>query len=160
MNIFVLDQDPILAATMMCNKHIPKMIVESAQLLATAHANGSSPYKHTHFNHSCAKWVRQSIDNYCWLVVHAKELCNQYTQRYGKIHATQKVVQWYETNIPELPLLPQTPFAIAIKDTTYHTNDPITSYRAYYIGDKSKFARWAPRATAPSWWPFAEGEVI
>ena len=37
MNIFVLDSDPVIAAQMMCDKHIPKMIVESAQMMCTAH---------------------------------------------------------------------------------------------------------------------------
>ena len=37
MNIFILDKDPYLAAQMLCDKHIPKMIVESAQMLSTAH---------------------------------------------------------------------------------------------------------------------------
>ena len=37
MNIFILDKDPKLAAQMLCDKHIPKMIIESAQMLSTAH---------------------------------------------------------------------------------------------------------------------------
>ena len=37
MNIFVLDKDPRVAARMLCDKHVPKMIVESAQMLSTAH---------------------------------------------------------------------------------------------------------------------------
>jgi|SRR6056300_649111 len=37
MNIFVLDSDPVIAAQMMCDKHIPKMIVESGQMLSTTH---------------------------------------------------------------------------------------------------------------------------
>lgn len=37
MNIFYLDADPIVAAQMMLDKHVVKMIVETAQLLSTAH---------------------------------------------------------------------------------------------------------------------------
>ena len=37
MNIFALDKDPTQAARMMCDKHVVKMILESAQLLSTAH---------------------------------------------------------------------------------------------------------------------------
>ena len=37
MNIFVVHTDPHIAATMLCDKHIPKMIVESALMLSTAH---------------------------------------------------------------------------------------------------------------------------
>ena len=37
MNIFVLDNDPVIAAQTQCDKHVVKMIVESAQMLCTAH---------------------------------------------------------------------------------------------------------------------------
>ena len=37
MNIFVLDSDPVVSAQMMCDKHVVKMIVESAQMLSTVH---------------------------------------------------------------------------------------------------------------------------
>ena len=37
MNIFILDKDPIKAAQQQCDKHVVKMIVESAQMLSTAH---------------------------------------------------------------------------------------------------------------------------
>ena len=36
MNIFYLDKNPNTAAKMMCDKHIIKMILESAQMLCTA----------------------------------------------------------------------------------------------------------------------------
>ena len=36
MNIFALSTNPTKAARMMCDKHIPKMIVESAQMMASA----------------------------------------------------------------------------------------------------------------------------
>jgi len=37
MNIFILSEDPVTAAQMQCDKHVVKMIVESAQMLSTAH---------------------------------------------------------------------------------------------------------------------------
>ena len=37
MNIFILHEDPVVAAQMLCDRHVPKMIVESAQMLSTAH---------------------------------------------------------------------------------------------------------------------------
>lgn len=37
MNIFYLSEDPVEAAQMMVDKHVVKMILESAQLLSTAH---------------------------------------------------------------------------------------------------------------------------
>jgi hypothetical protein len=37
MNIFFLDKNPKLAAQMQCDKHVVKMILETAQMLSTAH---------------------------------------------------------------------------------------------------------------------------
>lgn len=155
-NIFVLDKDPKLAASYQCNKHVVKMIIESAQLLCTAH--NVAPYKKTHYNHPCAIWTRQSLQNYCWLVEHALELCNQYTVRYGKIHKTQAVIEWCEKNKPNLPNIGLTSFVLAIKNTQYHDPDPVKAYRNYYVAEKSKFAKWKPKCNTPSWWPFREAD--
>ena len=37
MNIFVLDRDPELAAKYHCDKHVVKMVLESAQMMCAAH---------------------------------------------------------------------------------------------------------------------------
>lgn len=37
MNIFVLNEDPVIAAQEQCNTHVNKMLIESAQMLSTAH---------------------------------------------------------------------------------------------------------------------------
>ena len=71
MNIFYLDSNPRLAAEYQCNKHVVKMILETAQLLSTAHrvldeGCNISPllYKATHKNHPSAIWVRSGADQY------------------------------------------------------------------------------------------------
>jgi hypothetical protein len=156
MNIFVLSTDPIQAAVYQCNKHVVKMIVETAQLLSSAHSKDIAPYKHTHTNHPCAKWSRASLDNYRWLARHGIALCTEYTKRYSKIHKTQAVLIWLRDNEPKIESVGMTPFAIAIKNTDYHNSDPVKAYQAYYIGDKKRFAKWAPRAKPPTWWPFKE----
>ena len=58
MNIFILDKNPKLAAAMHCDKHVPKMILETAQMLSTAHRVYDTPqaenlYKQAHLNHPC-----------------------------------------------------------------------------------------------------------
>jgi hypothetical protein len=93
MNIFYLSNDPEKAAKYMYNKHVVKMILESAQLLCTAHIisdgeNANVPYKVTHKNHPSAVWVRESIANYQWLYNHMMALGEEYTRRYGKKHLT------------------------------------------------------------------------
>ena len=46
MNIFVLDRSPQAAAQMQCDRHVVKMVLESAQMLCTAVnlLGGESPY--------------------------------------------------------------------------------------------------------------------
>lgn len=91
MNIFYLDKSPIRAAQMQCDQHVVKMILESAQLLSTAHheLDGFSPaYKPTHKNHPSAVWARSSLSHYRWLYSHMIALGVEYTRRYGKVHLT------------------------------------------------------------------------
>jgi hypothetical protein len=86
MNIFYLHRDPIVAAKVQYNKHVVKMILESAQMLCTAHHHFNEdtnvPYKKAHYNHPSTKWVRESIDHYFWLYDHMIGLGEEYTRRY------------------------------------------------------------------------------
>jgi hypothetical protein len=70
-NIFYLDKCPYKAAEVQYNKHVVKMILESAQMLCTAHhVLGSSvniPYKAAHINHPSTIWVRENSSHYDWL---------------------------------------------------------------------------------------------
>jgi len=105
MNIFFLDKNPKLAAEYQCNKHVVKMVVESAQLLSTAHRvlTESCPeflYKATHKNHPCGIWVRTAPANYIWLATHALALCKEYSYRYGKTHKSQPIIEWCLDNVP------------------------------------------------------------
>ena len=91
MNIFYLHRDPHKAAEYQYNKHVVKMILESAQMLCTAHhcimgSDADVPYKLAHRNHPSTKWARQSGQNYAWLYYHMMELGREYEKRYGKKH--------------------------------------------------------------------------
>ena len=44
MNIFYLHKDPVIAAKVQYNKHVVKMILESAQMLCTAHHHYAEQY--------------------------------------------------------------------------------------------------------------------
>jgi hypothetical protein len=95
MNIFYLDRDPVKAAQIQYNKHVVKMILESAQMLCTAHHhyaeqlvydNEYIPYKKAHYNHPSTIWTRQNSRHYYWLFNHMLALGEEYTKRYGKKH--------------------------------------------------------------------------
>jgi hypothetical protein len=148
MNIFVLDENPIAAAKFACDKHVVKMILESAQLLCSVHPEGTAPYKRTHYNHPCTKWTRESEHNYDWLISHAYALCLEYTKRYGKVHKSQQVIKWCDENRPKLPQCGPTPFAQAMPEQ-YKNDDIVEAYRAYYLGEKKRFATW--KTEIPYW---------
>jgi len=90
MNIFYLHPDPSKAASFFYEKHKVKMILESAQMLCTAHHvynNGDNvPYKKAHLNHPSTIWVRESVHHYWWLYDHMIALGKEYTARYNKHH--------------------------------------------------------------------------
>ena len=90
MNIFYLDKDPFKAAKVQYNKHVVKMILESAQMLCAAHHilgdSADGPYKLAHKNHPSTIWVRENSLHYAWLYKHMIALGLQYTYRYGKTH--------------------------------------------------------------------------
>jgi hypothetical protein len=146
MNIFVLHTNPTICAKWHVDRHIVKMPLESAQMLCTAlNINGvKSPYKSAHINHPCSIWVRQSFDNYMWLCTLAKELCKEYTFRYGKIHACQSVIDYAIENVPDIPKIGLTPFALAMDDV-YKLENPILSYQNYYIKGKAHLHSWKKR---------------
>ena len=82
MNIFNLDENFIISAEFHNDKHCCKMIVELAQLLCCAHhsINNTFPniYKKTHFNHPCAVWVRECVENYNYTYNLFCALCDEY----------------------------------------------------------------------------------
>ena len=152
MNIFVLNNDPKIAARQLCDKHVVKMILESAQMLCSAFENGEAPYKRSYYNHPCTKWVRESQVNYEWLLTHAYEMCDEYHNRYGKIHKSLDAIDWCDNNSYKLGLdqeLGLTPFVQAMPDK-YKNDDAVQAYRAYYNGEKSYFAKWSNQLI-PDW---------
>lgn len=156
MNIFYLDDNPALAAKYHCNKHVVKMILETAQLLCSAYHMISNteleiPYKLTHKNHPSAQWVRESKANFDWLCELGLELCLEYTRRYRKTHKTKAVIQWCIDNSDSLHFEQINPTAIRLcmPDECKINGEPIQSYRNYYKKYKSNIAIWD---STPFWW--------
>jgi hypothetical protein len=146
MNIFYLNKEPKLCAQYHVDKHVVKMILETAQLLSTTHwvLGGEGPYKQTHKNHPSAIWARSNKSNYTWLCELGMELCKEYTHRYGKTHKTQKHIEWLSTNIPNIPDGEFTQPTLAMPEQ-YKSDDHVQAYRLYYIKDKSHLHSWKKR---------------
>lgn len=138
MNIFYLDPDPFICAKFHCDKHVVKMILETAQMLCAVHHRYGQRldwmYKPTHTKHPSTLWAGDSVIHYNWLQKLGLELCYEYTHRYRKIHKTQNILE--KLVLPPMEL-------IYLQEKTW--NDPprcmpdeckaassLESYRIYY----------------------------
>ena len=147
MNIFYLDKCPDKAARLQYNKHVVKMILESAQMLCTAHhCYGDKwqvenvPYKQAHLNHPSTIWARKSRSTYMWLYNHMLALGGEYTKRYGKTHLTITKCKEFLA-IPPVNIqgeeFTQPPQAMPDE---YKSNCAIHAYWRYYVHDKKRIA--------------------
>jgi len=184
MNIFILDLDPVIAAQMQCDKHVVKMLLESAQMLSTAHriidGNGvrglsksgkrsvlkwSHPtldevlYSAVHQNHPCTQWTMISKSNYQWHYAHFVALCDEYSYRYGKVHKTdgklRDVLKFNPKNIPDLDLT-EFPLAMGDNPECKIIEDPVKSYRKFYQTKQKRFKMLWTRRKVPSWFEVIE----
>jgi hypothetical protein len=168
MNIFYLHKDPKTAAKYHCDKHIPKMILESTQMLFSAYYEAIDEknstelqrvfkgcpkiYKKAHYNHPCTIWSRSNIDNWTWLHDLGYYLCRQYTYRYnGKIHKCEAILKWMKLNQPKIINPKPCKIAQAMPEYLKIPNKPVTAYRLYYSVYKSYFAEWK-KTKAPNWY--------
>ena len=170
MNIFVLDESPIISAQMQCDKHIVKMPLETAQMLCSVlHRHGQGhlvPYKEAHKNHPCTLWAGDSAANFSWLVQHGMELCFEYTRRYNKIHKCQQVIMdiretdWGTLQYQDMEMTPHPqcmPEEYKEQDgltPIYYVNNipnVVRAYRKYYINDKKDIAKWNKSRPMPDW---------
>jgi len=174
MNIFFVDKDPQKAAISLVDKHVVKMILESAQLLSTAHRVldgeveiGQSKtgrkatrwvlpdgredifYKATHVNHPSAKWCRESVENYLWLADHLFALLDEYTYRYGKTHKTSALAYYLQSPPLKLKEWDFTTPPSAMDIAYIISNDPVENYRNYYKIGKARMHSWKMREPPP-----------
>ena len=103
MNIFILDTNPVLAARMHCDKHVPKMCVEAAQMMASAlRRHGATdedmpltkagkPYKGGYAHHPCTVWAGESEITSFGLARHAIALCAEYTNASAKSRLSRPI---------------------------------------------------------------------
>lgn len=171
MNIFYLSHDVKRCAELHVDRHCVKMILEYAQLLCTAHRmiDGdlyigrtqtgrkakrwkhpddtleSVLYKATHVNHPSAVWARASTDNYVWLYNLWLNLCEEYTYRYGKVHASYVKLNDILANPPKkLSSVKFTQPTPAMPDDCKRECS-IESYQYYYKNHKQHLAKWTKR---------------
>lgn len=180
MNIFILDENAVAAAQLQCDKHVVKMILESAQMLSTAHrlldgrmVLGKSKsgrtsktwvlddivrdtvlYKAVHINHPCTIWTMESSANYHWHFQHFKALHDEYMHRYNKTHKSYMSLANILVDAPDnIPYAPMTPFKLAMGAAPECINeqDPVGSYRAFYQTKQDRFKMTWTKRNVPDW---------
>lgn len=150
MNVFYLSKCPIQAAQRQCDKHVVKMVLETAQLLSTAHhiSGTGGPYKVTHKNHPSAVWSREATGNYRWLYAHFEALSHEYTKRYGKVHKSWREHSVALSRCPDgIPLGAHTAPPQCMPDECKNT-DTVVAYMVYY---NHKADEWAAKGSPMKW---------
>ena len=188
MNVFFLDYNPKTCAEMHVSKHVVKMIIEYSQLLSTAHrvldgteytdltANGrrikrwrlpdkreTLLHKASHINHPSAIWCRENLGNYIWLFNLYQYLCDEYTYRYGKIHACSRLIEELryppskikiDYFFPPTPAMPTDLKILSENPLPGRKYDSLKSYHNYYNKAKRSFASWKGKVNSreiPKW---------
>lgn len=171
MNIFLLDNNPKNCVQYYPDAHINKMILEYAQILCTVkslwgqHNPEDIPYKPTHQNHPCVRFIAEHYDHYAWLWILAHKLSTERRYRWPSrpIHKSTLVlshvfIRPIDSVIERIlgqirgygflsPLKSSPPQAMPSK---YQCEDPIDAYREYFLNEKTHLFTWTGRPT-PSW---------
>ena len=180
MNIFFVERNPYRAAEMLVDKHVVKMILETAQILSTAKRMtlgteridvndkgrkvrrwvmedvvlGQNLYAATHINHPSVVWARSHPTHYHWLLEHFVGLLDEYTYRYEKKHKCSSMYKYLCKN----PLAIEGKYKIedatdppcAMPDEYKISSDAVENYREYYRKGKVNLHKWTKR-DPPSW---------
>lgn len=174
MNIFYLDENPTRASAALCDKHLPKCILEYARLICAAHIRFGAleetptgyikhpiPYSLSDDlkNHPCLEWVCHSRKNYLWLAQAFIGAALEYRFRNGKQHLSYVKCKHLAFIIP--PGLADRPFTQPplCMPNRFKQKNHVTAYREYYAGTKAHLAKWK-HCAPPSWWPFKQQELF
>ena len=178
MNIFITSSDPAKCATDLPDKLLVKMVLETAQILCTAHreldgdqyADKHNLYKAAYIHHPAVKWVQTDFKVYWWTYALFVHLTYEYFLRYGKQHACANLtgpLHEIPKNIPRssitiYQLLTTAPLCmpdVYKTEYSYYYHDDMKydlekSYQKYlalgkeYIEDATA---WSKGRSAPGW---------
>lgn len=159
MQLFVLDYDPGRAAVMLCDVHLRKMCLETAQILSGVlfwQGRALLPGMPKVYNaaHPVIRAVEtpQKIN---WVLLYNLALHKEYFRRFGKKHAYSDLAEKYQhlmyqdqvkTSFADLT------FARDFKGVEITEPDIVQAYRQYYCFKKKLLKRWSYTNTCePDW---------
>lgn len=172
MNIFFLHFHPQYLASLYCDQHVVKILLEICQMLYTAwyfsdemdfvytnapHKKNSDErgYKKAHTGHPMTMWVGSSKENYKYTTLIGMALAIEHNKRFGTVHSCTKHILWLHNNIPSNFKMMKNEKAYYCHNVpsgitpiplcmpdAYKCDNVLKSYRDYYIYEKLAFARW------------------
>jgi hypothetical protein len=147
MNLFVLHEDPEVAAMHACNPHVWKIATECCQMLYVALEHYGIPplmsATKAQKAHPCTVWVRESKANFEWALSYCGALLREHYARrntysktwdhYLHIVSVSADIQWGKTE--------RTPFVQALPEQFQGPN-PVEAYRRYYRENKKHLLKY------------------
>ena len=157
MNVFACDPSPEVSARSLADRHVVKMVLETAQILSTIvrelELDDSDLYKSTHLHHPVVVACIYDSGYRDWVTRHGRALAREYTHRYDRFHVSSFVLDRAAHRLRRLgPPSVLTSFPLAMPEEL-QSDDTHESYRRYLA---AKYARWGPmarwtRRTRPVW---------
>ena len=152
MNLFAVNDNPVLAALDLCDQHMV-MAKEAGQICSTvAHLRGvwvEGMSKPTHENHPVVRWANAHPANWSWALRHGLAVCWAYHLRYGKQYKSAKVLRKCKLALGMDDWRGHTPFAQAMDQyPECKGTDSVEAYRRFYR--TKTFARWK-HSPKPTW---------
>ena len=167
MNLFILSLCQKEIAEFMMDKHVSKILLEAVQMLCSSRRIlmpdddevNQKLYKLAHKNHPVTIWCRTSRANFEWTLDLIDCLHKEWKYRYkhpeSKTHKAYVMAAYLRQNVPPSDRFAETGltrFALAMPDE-YKTDDPIVSYRNYYMSvSKQQIATWNKGRSKPEWY--------
>jgi len=119
-------------------------------------------YLCSHINHPVVQWANTSLKNWLWLWELADYTAQEYTYRYGKLHAAHQVIKnckkfqldslgnFKPLQVDEFISDKLTVPKLCMPDECKKFSDPVECYRLYYCVYKKDFNKWKNREE-PEW---------
>jgi hypothetical protein len=171
-NIFFLDKDPYVAASMLCDQHLGKLQLETAcRILLTVDQIGDAQlYRSTHAQHPSSVWIRQTIGNLLWISKYVDGMGQEWlTRKSGRaVHASYYVARpavvllmdsldlYKDIRLAASRSLSPVPLCMPEQywpgaDRLVDIASAVQAYRKYYRAEKASIAKW-PVGKVPYWW--------
>ncbi len=159
MQLFVLDYDPQRAAQMLCDVHLRKMCLETAQILSAAAVNLHlalpeilpKPYNR---HHPAVKMLALP-SMLQWTLQYNRFLHGEYFFRFGKSHVYSYLINIYAELLSPYAAADNTALKTlcgVFKDFTPQSSDIVEAYREYYLFKKTQMRSWHySRRQEPVW---------